>query len=172
MTAHSEPPVIPLRRPPVRQVTLVRSDLRHTFDVFVRTLSAWWPVQPMSFGQDRVRGVTFEHWLGGRVYETWDDGTVRVWGELLVWQPPNRFSMTWNSTPVPTEVELSFTALGPALTRVAVEHRGWQALTDAQLSEDCAAPGGYAGGAYHQGWTLILARFAAMAEEPSPSRLE
>jgi hypothetical protein len=39
-------------------------------------------------------------------------------------------------TPAPTEVELMFTPLGPALTRVAVEHRGWEALDDAQLRED------------------------------------
>ena len=68
------------------------------------------------------------------------------WGELLAWEPPARFVMTWTMTPVPTEVELSFAALGPALTRVTVEHRGWEALSDAQLAEDCALPGGYASG--------------------------
>ena len=30
--------VTALRRPPVRQSTLVRSDRRHTFDTFVRTI--------------------------------------------------------------------------------------------------------------------------------------
>ena len=59
------------------------------------------------------------------------------------------------------EVELSFTALGPALTRVAVEHRGWEWLTEEQLSEDCAAPGGYASGAYSTGWALVLDCFVA-----------
>jgi hypothetical protein len=166
MTVHSRPPVTPLRRPPVRQATLVRSDIDHTFEVFVRTLGAWWPVQPFSAGQDKVREVTFEQRVGGRVYETWQDGTVVVWGELLVWQPPHRFTMTWTGTPVPTEVELTFTTLGPALTRVAVEHRGWEALSEAQLSEDCALPGGYASGAYGTGWTTILACLVAAAEAP------
>ena len=69
--------------------------------------------------------------------------------------------MTWNQTPVPTEVELSFVALGPALTRVTVEHRGWEALTDEQLAQDCALPGGYAAGSYVAGWTQILNRLAA-----------
>ena len=55
-----------------------------------------------------------------------------------------------------TEVELTFTGLGPALTRVAVEHRGWEQLTDEQLAEDCALPGGYLGGAYGEGWARIL----------------
>ncbi len=64
--------------------------------------------------------------------------------------------MTWTGTPAPTEVELTFAALGPALTRVAVEHCGWEALTDEQLAEDCALPGGYSSGAYSVGWATIL----------------
>ena len=51
--------------------------------------------------------------------------------------------------------------LGPGLTRVAVEHRGWESLTEEQLGEDCAAPGGYASGAYSRGWALVLERFGA-----------
>ena len=98
--------------------------------------------------------------LGGRIYEQWDDGTTREWGELRVWEPPARFVMSWLCTPAPTEVEFTFRAEGPALTRVAVEHRGWEALTAAQRGEDCAGPGGYTGGAYAQGWTMILERMA------------
>jgi len=156
--------VTPMRRPPVRQSVLVRSGAAHTFDTFVRTIGAWWPVQPFSAGKDRVRDITVERHQGGRVYETWDDGTVVAWGELLAWQPPERFVMTWTiSTPVPTEVELTFAELGPALTRVAVEHRGWEALTDEQLRQDCAAPGGYTADGYAAGWASILERFAAAA---------
>ena len=72
--------------------------------------------------------------------------------------------MTWNSTPIPTEVELSFTGLGPSLTRVAVEHRGWENLTDEQLASACAHPGGYSGGGYEQGWARILGRLTEAAE--------
>lgn len=153
-----------LRREPVRQATLVRSGVGHTFDVFVRTIGAWWPLVPYSAGGDRVRDVTFERRPGGRVYETWEDGTTVDWGEVHIWEPPERFVMTWFFTGQPTEVELTFTALGPSLTRVAVEHRGWEALSDEQLSEACALPGGYAGGVFSAGWDQILARLAAAAE--------
>jgi uncharacterized protein YndB with AHSA1/START domain len=159
----------PLRRPPVRQATLVRSEISHTFDVFVSDIGAWWPVQPFSAGGERVVDVTVEPRLDGRVYETWSDGAVVEWGRVLVWEPPRRIAMTWTSTPVTTEVELTFAALGPALTRVAVEHRGWDALSEAQLSEDCALPGGYASGAYATGWARILTQLAAAAEANSPS---
>lgn len=166
MTADGEPTlasVVPFRRPPIRQSTLVRSSVAHTFDTFVRTIGMWWPVHPLSAGRERVRDVTFERRLGGRVYETWDDGTAVDWGEVVAWDPPARFVMTWAMTPAPTAVELAFTALGPALTRVAVEHRGWEALTDEQLAEDCALGGGYTGGAYVEGWALVLGRLAAAA---------
>jgi uncharacterized protein YndB with AHSA1/START domain len=83
------------------------------------------------------------------------------WGRVLVWAPPERFVMTWNMTSVVTEVELAFAELGPQLTRVAVEHRGWEQLTEEQLAKDCALPGGYLGGAYCEGWARILDCLAA-----------
>jgi hypothetical protein len=153
-----------LRRPPIRQATTVRSDVEHTFTVFVREIGTWWPTSMISVGQDRVRDVTIEPRRGGRVYETWRDGTTVDWGRLLVWDPPHRFTMSWTCTPAPTEVELTFAALGPALTRVAVEHRGWEALTEAQVREDCAQPGGYASGAFATGWIHILAAFTYAAQ--------
>jgi hypothetical protein len=152
--------VTALRRPPVRQATLVRCAAARTFDSFITTIGAWWPVQPFSAGKDRVRDITVERQLGGRVYETWHDGTEVDWGTVTSWQPPQRFVMTWTGTPVPTEVEFIFAALGPSLTRVAVEHRGWEAMTDEQLAEDCALPGGYLGGAYVAGWATILQALA------------
>jgi len=163
--------VTALRRPPVRQSTLVRASAEHTFATFVTRIGAWWPVRPFSAGKDRVRAVTVEQRRGGRVYETWDDGTEVDWGTLLAWQPPERFTLTWTGTPAPTEVELTFAPLGPALTRVTVEHRGWDALTDEQLAEDCALPGGYSSGAYTRGWATILASLAtAAASGASPGR--
>jgi hypothetical protein len=36
--------VTALRRPPVRQSIVARSGRRHTFEMFVRTMGAWWPV--------------------------------------------------------------------------------------------------------------------------------
>ena len=85
-------------------------------------------------GRDRVRDVTFERRQGGRVYETWQDGTEVEWGRVLTWTPPERFVMTWNMTSVATEVELTFAELGLQLTRVAVEHRGWERLTGEELA--------------------------------------
>ena len=150
-----------LRRPPVRQSIVVRSGRRHTFETFVRTIGISWPVTPFSAGRDQVRDVTFEQHQGGRVRDVARRHRGRL-GEVLAWAPPERFVMTWNMTLVVTEVELTFAELGPLLTRVAVEHRGWEQLTEEQLAQDCALPGGYLGGAYREGWARILGRLAAM----------
>jgi hypothetical protein len=170
MTAAPEPArVLPLRRPPIRRSTVVASDRAHTFEVFVATIGTWWPVDPISAGGERVRDVTFEQRAGGRVFETWDDGTTVDWGEVRTWEPPSRFVMSWLVTGTPTEVELTFTEFGAARTLVAVEHRGWEALSDAELTADCAAPGGYAGGAFTRGWATILGSLAAaLGGSPSP----
>ncbi len=169
MTSGRELPsatVLPLRRPPIRQSTVVASDRAHTFEVFVATMGAWWPVEPFSAGGGRVRDVTFEQRPGGRVYETWDDGSTVDWGTVRTWEPPHRFAMSWLVTGTATEVELTFTALGAARTLVAVEHRGWEALSDAELTDDCALPGGYAGGSFTRGWATILGSFAATLGAP------
>lgn len=152
-----------LERPPVRQSVLVRRARAHTFDTFVATIGVWWPVNPFSAGEERVRDVKFEQRHGGRVYETWDDGTEVEWGRLLAWDPPQRFTLSWNMTPEPTEVELTFAELGPSLTRVTVEHRGWERLSDEQLTADCALDGGYTAGAHARGWARILTCLAEAA---------
>jgi uncharacterized protein YndB with AHSA1/START domain len=144
----------------------VRSELDHTFERFVSTMRAWWPVDPFSAGKQSVEQITLEPREGGRVYET-DDGTTVDWGELVVWDPPNRLVMTWSETPRPTEVELSLTGLGPTLTRVTVVHRGWEKLTEEELRRDYALPGGYRSGGYSVGWRQILDRLAdALNERP------
>jgi hypothetical protein len=54
----------------------------------VATIGTWWP-RPVSAGRDRVRDVTMDQHRGGRVYETWDDGTEVDWGTLTAWSRPN-----------------------------------------------------------------------------------
>lgn len=156
--------VVPLRRPPIRQSTVVASSAAHTFSVFTRRLAEWWPLTPFSYGGDRVRHVSVEERVGGDVSEVWDDGTTVSWGEVLEWAPPTALTMTWNITGTPTEVALRFVPLAPSLTRVDLEHRGWERLSDAELDRDCALPGGYNGGAFQTGWTEILGRLRTAVE--------
>jgi len=143
---------------PIRQTTNVRSDRDHVFSVFVRRLADWWPLQSHSLGQEKVAEVHVEERLGGRVYEVWSDGQERDWGEIIVWEPPERFAMTWRTLSEETEVELHFLELGAALTRVELEHRGWERLPAEEVIERTSPPGGYP-----HGWQLILGRLAEYA---------
>jgi len=75
--------VTALRRPPVRQSVLVRSDQRHTFDAFVDTIGIWWPVTPFSAGKDRVRDVTFERRAGAADRRAQRGHVVAIGTEIL-----------------------------------------------------------------------------------------
>lgn len=165
MTASPDDNVVQLARPPIRQSIVVNGPRERAFDVFVRRMVEWWPLVPFSIGHDRVRAVEIEERVGGQVIETWDDGTTQVWGDVLAWDEPTTFSMTWNVTGTPTIVELRFVEVADAVTRVELEHRGWERLTEAELGEDCAVPGGYFGGAFHEGWREILSHYATAMEE-------
>lgn len=144
---------------PIQQATLVRSDVEHTFGVFVREIGRWWPTQPFSQGGARVTDVVFEERAGGRVYEVWDDGTEETWGHVLVWEPPTRFRITWEILPEVTEVEVRFQSLGPGLTRVALTHDGWERLSQEQVAAATSVEGGY-----NAGWARILDRLQHFAE--------
>jgi uncharacterized protein YndB with AHSA1/START domain len=153
-------------RPPVRQSVLVRSARAHSPRAEGRA-GAWTKERRSAATERRGKapGKSARRRAGkqSRVCETWADGTEVNWGELLAWEPPERFAMTWEIVSSLTEVELTFAELGPALTRVCVVHSGWEKLSDEQLAEDCALPGGYLNRSFDKGWAFILARFAEAA---------
>jgi len=149
--------VVAMERLPVHQSTIVRAPRGHTFGVFVDHLAHWWPLDPFSYGgSSRVVRVKVEGRIGGAVVEHWHDDSTHTWGTVLEWDPPTGFTMTWNITGTPTEVQLRFTAVDSQTTRVDVDHRGWDQLSLDELTAACGLPGGYAGGAFNRGWSIIL----------------
>jgi uncharacterized protein YndB with AHSA1/START domain len=144
---------------PVRQSTIVRSDVAHTFAVFVDTIATWWPLKRFSLGQERVVDV-FTPDVGGRIYEVWDDGNTVTWGHVQAWDPPHRFVMTWEVLPTVTEVELTFRSLGPALTRVEVEHRGWDRISPEEMASVRELAD-----SYDTGWATILAALTTAVDQ-------
>ncbi len=152
--------VLAFTRPPIRQSTTVRAGRERTFDVFLDRLAEWWPLDPFSYGGSaRIRTITVDRRVGGEVVEHWHDGETRSWGTLLGYEPPAAVTLTWNITGKPTEIALRFIALDERTTRVDLEHYGWDRLSEAELVEACALPGGYAGGAFDEGWATILTAF-------------
>jgi uncharacterized protein YndB with AHSA1/START domain len=143
---------------PVEQAVTVRSGVEHTFDVFVRRIADWWPTHSHSQGLERVVRVVFEEEVGGRVYEVRDDGSEATWGTVLAFERPRRFRITWDNLPTGTEVEVTFRPLGPALTRVDLEHSGWERLSMDEVARTTRR------GSYDTGWSMILGLFLQAAE--------
>jgi uncharacterized protein YndB with AHSA1/START domain len=140
----------------VRKTIVADCSVEQAFAVFTDGISRWWPLTSHSVGQQRARTAVFEGRVGGRVFEVWDDGQERHWGEVLVWEPPSRVVFSWQPNPdrpAPTEVEVRFQRDGGS-TRVEVEHRAWERLGE-QAAEAHAS--------YDTGWDAVLAAYAREA---------
>lgn len=120
------------------------------FATFVDRLADWWPLQTYSLGRDRIKTVVVEKHEGGRIYEVHADDE-KDWGVITSWDPPHGFVLRWEVMPGPaTHVELNFEKVADNVTRVSVEHTGWENV-DSSLVQDCD---------YSAGWRETLARFA------------
>jgi uncharacterized protein YndB with AHSA1/START domain len=139
--------------PVLRSVT-VECAPEHAFRVFTERIGEWWPLETYSIYGGDGAGAFFEPGAGGRIVERSKAGEESNWGEILVWEPPNRLAFTWHPGSAPdepsTEVELRFVAVGDA-TRVELEHSGWEALAKPEETRST----------YDQGWPGVLARYAA-----------
>jgi uncharacterized protein YndB with AHSA1/START domain len=107
----------------------------------------------------------FEPRVGGRIYERTASGREETWGQILAWDPPLRLAYLWHlrtDRSDATEVEISFTGQADGLTRVDIEHRGWERL--GARAEDRRQ-------ANRRGWDGLLPAFVA-ACSTRVSRLE
>jgi uncharacterized protein YndB with AHSA1/START domain len=146
-----------------RSVT-VQGPIERAFRVFTEQMGAWWPLETHSIAVDqgldqRAETLHVDGREDGRIEEVLEDGSTRSWGGIQAWEPPNRVVLWWkpNELPTPpTEVEVRFTAEGE-LTRVDVEHRGWERLGE-------AAADIYPLYSSEGGWTMVLGRYAELVE--------
>lgn len=110
----------------IRKTIVVRCSMSTAFRIWTEQIDLWWPKGHSRSGDPRTT-VLLEQYVGGRLYERTPNGVEYVWGVVLVWEPPQRFAYHWHlgSGPAqPTRVDVSFTALDSAQTRVEVLHRG------------------------------------------------
>ncbi len=105
-----------------------RPDL--AFEVWTSRIDTWWPADHTATGEADAT-VTLEQRVGGRIFERTTAGIEHEWGEVTAWEPPVRFAYLWHlrrDRADATEVEIRFTPLGEAGTRVEIVHRGWERL--------------------------------------------
>jgi uncharacterized protein YndB with AHSA1/START domain len=147
---------------PVTKTLVVAAAQQHAFDVFTAGIDRWWPKSHNLGGSPPVRSV-IEPRAGGRWYTVHEDGREVIVGHMRAWEPPSRLVFSWEinadwkpDATVASEVEVTFTAEGPNRTRVALAHRGFEALGAAggeKMRSDVSG-----------GWPTIMDLFKTEAE--------
>ena len=100
---------------------------------FTSQIGRWWQPNPLLQSSDGRNGtLALETGIGGRLIETYDDGTWFVIGVISTWEPPGRLVLSWRHDNFPpecsTELHVTFEPVGVGQTRVSVEHFGWDVL--------------------------------------------
>ena len=80
---------------PVRKSIRVNARRDHAFEVFTSGLGRWWP-RKATIGKSPLKMAVMEPRLGGRWYELGEDGSQTDVGKVLVWEPPQRFIISWD----------------------------------------------------------------------------
>ncbi|MGZ3425551.1 MAG: SRPBCC family protein [Polyangia bacterium] len=120
--------------PSIRKQLTVRAPQERAFRVFAENMGSWW-LKEHHIGATPFRAIVVEPKANGRWYELGEDGVEHDWGTVLVWNPPSRLVLGWQlnmefklDRTLTTEVEVTFTPLGPTETRVDFEHRNLERL--------------------------------------------
>jgi hypothetical protein len=115
---------------PIRLAFEVACPVDHAFATWTERASVWWPASHTVTGADGLQ-VSFEPFVGGRIFERTSEGEEHDWGEITAWDPPTRLGYLWHlraDRADATDVEITFVAVGDARARVEIEHRGWERL--------------------------------------------
>jgi uncharacterized protein YndB with AHSA1/START domain len=141
---------------PVLASVHVRRSPVDAFRVFTDRIADWWPLPTHGCFGDKAAGLGFDD---GRLVERSADGDLEIWGEVLTWEPPRRFAVTWHPgrPDAPhSVVEVEFRADADG-TRVELTHSGWEAYGDRAAEARAAYDGPDA-------WALVLGLFRQAAE--------
>jgi len=151
----------------VRATVSVKAPIERAFRVFSEKFDSWWP-REHKLGKAALDRAVLEPGVGGRWYERTVDGAECTWGAVLAWEPPRRLVLSWrinqewqiDEDPAhASEIEVTFRAEGPKLTRVDIEHRhlerhgGPEAAR--KIMESISAM---------EGWPGILEKYAGISE--------
>lgn len=124
------------------------------FAVWTGQIGEWWPADHTVSGEGDLT-VILEGRPGGRIFERRASGVEHDWGAVTIWEPPSRLGYTWHlnrDRSDATDVEIRFVAKGDRVTRVEIEHRGWERLgTDGQNWRD----------RNQGGWATLLPHYVA-----------
>jgi uncharacterized protein YndB with AHSA1/START domain len=118
----------------VRVTTFVEVSSADAFAVFTDEIDAWWRRGPrFRFDKSGLGTLRFEGGVGGRLVESFADGSEFEVGKVLAWDPGAKVAFEWRSQAFEpkdkTTVLVTFAAKGDG-TEVVVEHTGWSQFPD------------------------------------------
>ena len=145
--------------PPVRKSLVVARAQADVFRLYTAHYGKWWPFATHSIGGEKTINAVMEPRKGGQLYEEWNDGTIKPYGEVLIWEPPHRVVHSWYVGHPPheaSEVELRFVAVSARETRVELEHRNWETMAGDKAAD--------LRDRYNNGWnSVFIDKFGAYA---------
>lgn len=127
----------------------VDAPVQRAFEVFTVGIGTWWD-DDKHILEAPLAEMVFEPYVGGNVIDRGVDGSECRWGRVLAYDPPRLVCFSWDISTrwqVETdparcsEIEVTFTPIGPNRTRVVLTHRhldrhgeGWESMRDAVSS--------------------------------------
>jgi hypothetical protein len=145
---------------PLRISFEVACPAAHAFEVWTGQIGTWWPPDHTVTGHPDL--VVLQAGVGGRIFERAVDGVEHEWGHVTRWDPPKQLTYLWHLGADParaTEVEIRFVPQGDAVTRIEIEHRGWEGLGDAADAWRDRN---------RVGWSTLLPHFQAIIAKGEP----
>ena len=141
---------------PILKTIEVPCSQEMAFDVFINKMDSWWPLGMFTVSAMNgapAKGIRVEAKQGGAIVEIGADDTETQWGTIQTYQPHDYLGLYFH-IPGPdgvvqdrTNVDVRFTELGAAQTRVELTQSGWEVLGE--------MAGGIREG-YDKGWTMIF----------------
>lgn len=109
------------------------------FAAFTEEIGLWWRHDGLfPFSRRRQGRLAFEPGPQGRLVETYAEGDEVEVGRVRVWDPPSQLVLGWRQAGFvagqDTEVRVRFDPVGPATTRVTLEHLGWDAVPERSVA--------------------------------------
>lgn len=143
---------------PVRKTVEIRCSPEHAFEIFTRSMGAWWPLETHSVYGEDAEGVDFGAGIGAEIIETSRSGESCSWGTISEYEPGQRLAFSWHPGDPPeqaTEVVVRFAPIEGG-TLVELIHGGWEQRDQPQERRD----------GYERGWNPVLASFVSCAASP------
>src|SRR5262245_54118248 len=133
------------------------------FEVFTTDFDRIKPREHNLMGED-IAETVLEPRAGGRLYDRGVNGATCDWGRVLAIDPPHRLLLGWHISPGwqietdperASEIEVTFTPIDDAHTRVELEHRHLDRHGEGWKDARGALEGG-------EGWPVYLSRYVEL----------